>query len=480
MTASISAPVFKPSPSFTSSRPASGASTPVPVAAAQAMPSSSISTEHLKAATFVPRSGSAAGTPGLAPSSTSTIYQPTESSGQAVNEAGGGFTASAAANAPANTTGNDSTHHHHQAPTHEDKQFYPTDTRTLDHHLYATPLPHTSNLPPSHLPLHHFFLPADLLAFVHDRSEAKWETRSADASLPSEVHVYHSLHTLVAGASLPDSASLRLFGYKTDVYRARCRLDARLYCLRRVEGFKLAKETAFSVLDKWRRIRHPNIVSVREAFTTRLFNDASVIFAYDYHPRSRTLYEAHLAPRMEMMTQPNGTIMPVPTSPGPIPERILWSFIAQIANALKAIHTAGLACRVVEPTKIILTAHNRIRLNACSIVDVITHEAPTSGNNSSGGNTNINNNTVYLQQEDLIQFGKLLVSLCCGTTAAAANVHHPNNLAASLESIQATYSPDVKLIIMYLLGKPGPGKGIDDVLVMLGPRLLNEFDAMQK
>lgn len=39
-------------------------------------------------------------------------------------------------------------------------------------------------------------------------------------------------------------------------------------------GFKLGKEAAFSVLDKWRRIRHPNIVSVREAFTTRLFNDA--------------------------------------------------------------------------------------------------------------------------------------------------------------------------------------------------------------
>lgn len=53
-------------------------------------------------------------------------------------------------------------------------------------------------------------------------------------------------------------------------------------------------------------------------------------------------------------------------------------------------------------------------------------------------------------------------------------------LAASLEAIQTSYSPDVKLVILYLLGKPGPGKSIDDILVMLGPRLLNEFDAMQK
>jgi PAB-dependent poly(A)-specific ribonuclease subunit 3 len=55
-----------------------------------------------------------------------------------------------------------------------------------------------------------------------------------------------------------------------------------------------------------------------------------------------------------------------------------------------------------------------------------------------------------------------------------------HNLPASLEVVMQSYSPDVKLVIMYLLGKPGPGKCIDDILVMLGPRLLNEFDAMQK
>ncbi len=81
---------------------------------------------------------------------------------------------------------------------------------------------------------------------------------------------------------------------------------------------------------------------------------------------------------------------------------------------------------------------------------------------------------IIQQQEDLINFGRLLVSLCCGTTSA---VHA---LAQSLDNIQGTYSPDVKLIIMHLLGKPSPSKCVDDVLVMLGPRLLNEFDAMQK
>ncbi|KAJ9121644.1 hypothetical protein QFC22_002264 [Naganishia vaughanmartiniae] len=314
-----------------------------------------------------------------------------------------------------------------------EKPLFPTDTRVLDHHLYTTPLPHTANLPQSHLPLHNFFLPLDLYTFLHDRTEAKLFSASADAALPAELHVYHSLHELVPDAA-PAERSPRVFGHVSDVYRAKCRLDGRLYCLRRIEGFKLGKESAFSVLDKWRRIRHPNIVSVREAFTTRLFNDASVVFAYDYHPKSKTLFEEHLS---------SG-----PTPPGQpfagISERILWSYVAQISNGLKAIHTAGLACRTVEPTKILLT-----------------------GRNSTASNI------AYHQQDDLLNFGKLLISLCCGSTAA---VHA---LPPALDHIQANYSPDFKLIIMYLIGKPGPTKNIDDILVMMGPRILNEFDAMQ-
>lgn len=105
----------------------------------------------------------------------------------------------------------------------------------LDHHLYSTPLPHTANLPQSHLPLHNFFLPSDLYTFLHDRTEAKLFTASADASLPVELHVYHSLHELVPEAT-PQERSPRVFGYVSDVYRAKCRLDGRLYCLRRIEG----------------------------------------------------------------------------------------------------------------------------------------------------------------------------------------------------------------------------------------------------
>jgi hypothetical protein len=38
-------------------------------------------------------------------------------------------------------------------------------------------------------------------------------------------------------------------------------------------GFKLVNETAFQAIETWRRMRHPNIVGLREAFTTKAFND---------------------------------------------------------------------------------------------------------------------------------------------------------------------------------------------------------------
>lgn len=42
-----------------------------------------------------------------------------------------------------------------------------------------------------------------------------------------------------------------------------------------------------------------------------------------------------------------------------MPEQVLWSYIVQIASALKVIHSAGLAARVIEPSKILVTSKMR-------------------------------------------------------------------------------------------------------------------------
>lgn len=37
---------------------------------------------------------------------------------------------------------------------------------------------------------------------------------------------------------------------------------------------------AFSAIEAWSRVQHPNIVQVREAFTTRAFNDNCLCFIH--------------------------------------------------------------------------------------------------------------------------------------------------------------------------------------------------------
>ena len=42
-----------------------------------------------------------------------------------------------------------------------------------------------------------------------------------------------------------------------------------------------------------------------------------------------------------------------------IEERTLWSYIVQIASAIKAVHERGLAVRMIDVTKILVTGKNR-------------------------------------------------------------------------------------------------------------------------
>src|SRR6202035_3072112 len=46
-------------------------------------------------------------------------------------------------------------------------------------------------------------------------------------------------------------------------------------------------------------------------------------------------------------------------------------YIVQIATGLKAIHSLGLACRVIDLSTLLVTSDRRVRLNCCGIMDVI-------------------------------------------------------------------------------------------------------------
>jgi len=166
------------------------------------------------------------------------------------------------------------------------------------------------------------------------------------------------------------------------------------------------------------------------------------------------LLDAHLTPKPPIM-RPNGRVQPQNVQ---VPERVLWTYIIQIANAIKAVHSASLAVRTIDASKILLTGKNRVRINCCSMLDVIRHDDQLTPNQ---------------QQEDLFDLGKLIISLACNSTNAV------QNLPRSLEQVGRQYSPDVQKLVIFLFSKPSSRKSIDEVFVLAGSRVLEELNASQ-
>lgn len=88
-----------------------------------------------------------------------------------------------------------------------------------------------------------------------------------------------------------------------------------------------------------------------------------MVFVYDIHPLSKTLYDEHLSPMAQSHARSNMLSQ--------LPERVLWSYAIQLANVLTTIHANKLAARTVEVSKILITGQHRVRLNGCGMLDVI-------------------------------------------------------------------------------------------------------------
>ncbi|KAA1475775.1 hypothetical protein DENSPDRAFT_842626 [Dentipellis sp. KUC8613] len=325
----------------------------------------------------------------------------------------------------------------------------------LDYHLYSLPPPQP---PPSH------FISETLYADLQQRSETQRTVPAPGLNLPEELQGYHTLVPLESS-----SGDRRKFGsWHSTVYRATGK-DDRGYALRRVENFRLMHQAAFTSIEQWSKIRHPNIVSVHEAFTTRSFGDSSLVVAYTYHPNAVTLYEAHIKPKAP--TFQNGRLQ---AQPQLVSERTLWSYIIQIAGAIKTVHEKGLAVRMVDPSKVLVTGKNRVRISSCGLADVLSY-SPTNVPPSTPGAPSPATSayTTLLQQEDLVSFGKLIFALCCGSQTAI------NNVNKALETLSKNYSADVKNVALFCLSKPGIHKHIGQLFDMIGSRLLTEMDEMQ-
>ncbi|KZF19720.1 hypothetical protein L228DRAFT_250792 [Xylona heveae TC161] len=317
-----------------------------------------------------------------------------------------------------------------------------TFTQPLQYHLYAPLGPHRENLLAYQRTAHDFFISDNLREELQRKSEASHQLLP-NSTLPQLEH-FHSLVPL----DTTNQKSATIFGYPSWVYKANSSKDGNLYALRRLEGYRLTNEKAIRSVQAWKRVNNGNVVTLHDAFTTRVFGDSSLVFVTDYHPLSKTLAEHHFGSPQRFQGR---------VAAAHVPEQILWSYIVQIANALKAIHGTGLAARLLDPSKILLTSKNRIRLNACGVLDVVQF----------GSQVPIQD----LQREDLAQLGRLLLCLASNNPAAL------HTMPKALEYISRSYSPTLKDCVFWLLDtSPNQPKDLDRLFNGLTSKFVAAYD----
>ncbi|KAJ1983491.1 PAB-dependent poly(A)-specific ribonuclease subunit 3 [Dimargaris verticillata] len=344
----------------------------------------------------------------------------------------------------------------------------------LQYHLYGPPPSNIANLRPNQRTVHDFFIPDHLREELAAKAAARWELPAFNPSLPAEVNQYHSLCPLPA---LSHSNFLGLGRLKTSSYKAISSHDGCAYTLYRVEGFRLMNDNAMVAVDRWQAIRHPNVASLYSAFTTTAFGDNSVVFVYDYYPQAVTLKGSYFTnPRAgSNLAPPHNPYYPaqpvdVTHSSGsgdgqsgafsfPLAEEQLWSILIQLASALHAIHKANLAVHSLDVSRILLTDQNRVCIDQVGVVDFMTFETPID--------------TIQAQQNDLSCLGKVMTQLACGQIQALTSS------PKAMEYIHYHYHPDLKQAILYLLGRMGPGRTVDDLMRLIGSRAYAELDALR-
>ncbi|KAL7048329.1 hypothetical protein ACKWTF_003312 [Chironomus riparius] len=289
------------------------------------------------------------------------------------------------------------------------------------------------------------------------------------SNLPIEVDNYHSLSLLEASSNLPVPSS---------TYKAIHSSTGIKYCLRRLHSFRIQSvKLMMQVIDIWKKFSHPNCVALREVFTTKAFGDNSLILVYDYHAGSQTLLSKYFTPTSNGYTPSVGSAFSGDARPfshkntlqrtanGPIlQESEIWNIIIQLTCGLRAIHQANLACRTLDPTKII-TDDKRLRFSFVGITDIITFDS-----NQQNPFQLVN----HYQQDDLTALGKLIIALCCRCLQSV----HSNQIQHSIDLISRHYSSDLKNLITYLLS-PNKVKSIVEVMPKIGARFYTHLELLE-
>ena len=145
-----------------------------------------------------------------------------------------------------------------------------------------------------------------------------------------------------------------------------------------------------AIVDMWKKLQHSNLVSLRNVFTAKSgfkSGENSLVYVYDFYPGAETLLSRHFSggaaivnPMLQVsaaaaaggfgVSRPNGVSGDQAAGAGDLsaggaesrqhagllPESLIWTYVVQLSSAIRTVHAAGLACRVLgDPSKIIIT-----------------------------------------------------------------------------------------------------------------------------
>ena len=345
-----------------------------------------------------------------------------------------------------------------QPPTGEELFYQNTNLYPVNFLLYAPPPPPHVNLnkKQNERTVDDLFINNQLRQYLQLKNEESLKSISNnELDLPLHVGTYHSLYPIDHNYDY----NTKSFGYTSIVYKCMSNDDGKLYTMRRLKNVPITTPSVLKSFKQWKKVDCANCVKIYDVFTTRAFNDNSLILIYDYYPMSMTLLENHF------MSFPG-------KNPELITEDILWNYTIQLLNAITEINKLGLNIGKLDSSKIIITNKGRIRLSALAIKDILRDVKKKNASNdpSSLGivddESDLNSNS-----NDLLNLGELILFLAKSTTFMQNPTEDPYEIISQLK-----FTNVFKKMLIYLFSKDAT---IEKFQELVAPMILKLTNGLQ-
>ena len=334
-------------------------------------------------------------------------------------------------------------------------------------------------------------LRAELAAHAH-LALAQAGDAGGGLGMPPSVGAFHSLYPLEGGASgaEPPGRPSPAFGLSTALVKGLAASDGAAAALRRLDPARAPPTpdlvaAARASLAAWAPLAgHPNLATPVGAFVSSDWagpgggpgpGAPALWFVHELFPGAASLAAAHLHP----IATPSGALVRRAATPDQ-----LWSYLVQLACALRAAHSAGRAVRAaaLHPSKVLLIPPGRLRVGSLGVADALAPLAPSPGAAAIAGGPPPPPSPDALaaaQRADLAAAGRLILELAASAAGGPPSLDPrtlarlPPDLASLLSALCAADAPPPPP------GTPAPPRVTSwhQLAASLGGRLLAELDA---